>query len=82
MVVSSNKDGLSGILRDFKKHTSKKVVSELEQINESRVGWLLRAFRQSGEGLNRISKFKVWQDGNQPKGIETNSFLDQKLALT
>ena len=29
--------------------------------------------------MKRISGYKVWQDGNQPKGIETNDFLDQKV---
>jgi len=71
---------LSEIFRDFKKFTSKEIVSEIERINESRRKWLLRSFKKSGEGLNRISNYKVWQDGNQPKEIETNDFLDQKLA--
>jgi len=54
-------------------------VQEIGRINESRSEWLLRAFENAGRGLKRISKYKVWQDGNQPKAIETNEFLDQKL---
>ena len=49
----------------------------MEQINESRQVWLLKAFKNSGQDLRRISNYKVWQDGNQPKEIETNEFLDQ-----
>ncbi len=79
MIISSEKEDLSSILRDFKKHTSKMIISEIEEINESRKEWLLRAFSQSGKDLKRIRKFKVWQDGNQPKGIETNVFLEEKL---
>ncbi len=52
----------------------------MEQINESRQVWLLKAFKNSGQDLRRISNYKVWQDGNQPKEIETNEFLDQKLS--
>lgn len=80
MIVSSKDQKLSEIFRDFKKYTSKAIVAELEQINESRREWLLKAFRKAGQDLKRISNYKVWQDGNQPKEIETNGFLDQKLA--
>jgi len=79
MIVSSSKENLSDIMRDFKKHTSKKIIEELGQFNESRKEWLFRAFQQAGSDLKRITSFKVWQDGNQPKGIETNSFLEEKL---
>jgi len=80
MIVSTKGRGLSDIMRDFKKYTSKSIVKELDEINESRKEWLLRAFERSGGGLKRINHYKVWQDGNQPKEIETNEFLDQKLT--
>lgn len=86
MIISSDQEKLSDIMRDFKKYiypslsrTSKQIVSEMERINESRKEWLIRAFASSGHNLNRIKNFKVWKDGNQPKGIETNDFLIQKL---
>ena len=80
MVISSEKEPLAGIMRDFKKHTSKEIVKQMDEYNESRKVWLLRAFSQAGKDLKRISRYKVWQDGNQPKGIVTNDFLDQKVA--
>ena len=80
MIVSSNDEKLSDIFRDFKKYTSKSIVSELEQINESRKEWLLNAFKKAGQDLKRVSNYKVWQDGNHPKEIETNEFLEQKLG--
>ena len=79
MIVHSKKERLPDRFRDFKKFTAKQIVTNLVEINESRREWLMRAFQQSGHGLKRISRFKVWQDGNQPKGIETNEFLDEKL---
>jgi hypothetical protein len=79
MIVSSKKEPLQDIMRDFKKHTSKEIAKCIEEINESRSEWLLRAFASAGKDLKRISGRKVWQDGNQPKGIETNAFLEQKL---
>ncbi|MEQ8928164.1 MAG: transposase [Fulvivirga sp.] len=79
MIISSSEGNLPGIMRDFKKYTSKRIIEELELINESRKEWLLRAFKKSGENLKRIKGNKVWRDGNQPKEIMTNEFLDQKL---
>lgn len=43
------------------------------------MGWLLRAFKKAGEKLNRITKYKVWRDGNQPKLLMSYSFLKQNL---
>lgn len=79
MIISAKNGDLAGIIRDFKKHTSKAIVKEMDLINESRKEWLLRAFKNAGEKLTRITHYKVWQDGNQPKEIITNYFLDQKL---
>ncbi|MEQ8478817.1 transposase [Fulvivirga sp.] len=79
MIISAKNGDLASIIRDFKKHTSKRIIKEMDLINESRKEWLLRAFKKSGEPLTRITNYKVWQDGNQPKEIVTNQFLDQKL---
>ncbi len=79
MIISTKGEKLPAIMRDFKKHTSKVFIEELRSINESRKEWLLNAFKKSGDQLKRVKNYKVWQDGNQPKEIETNEFLDQKL---
>ncbi|MFY0602260.1 MAG: transposase [Cyclobacteriaceae bacterium] len=79
MIISTRDKPLSEIMRDFKKFTSKRIVKELGTVNESRKEWLIRAFEKAGKELKRISTVKVWQDGNQPKSIESNHFLEQKL---
>jgi hypothetical protein len=79
MIISSKGEPLSNIMRDFKRFTAKQIIEEITLINESRSEWLLRAFEKAGKELKRISNNKVWQDGNQPKSIVTNAFLDQKL---
>ena len=65
LIISSD-NSLSDILRDFKKYTSKMILKEINQINESRSEWLLRAFSKAGQHLKRITKYKIWQDGNHP----------------
>jgi REP element-mobilizing transposase RayT len=70
---------LSEILRDFKKHTSKEIIKQIKEEPESRRGLLLREFENEGKKLKRIKYFKFWQDGNHPKEICTNRFLNEKL---
>ncbi len=79
LILSSNKEKPSDIIRDLKKFTSKELVKRIGQINESREEWLLNAFQKAGKHLKRISKNKVWLDGNHPKELVTNHFMQQKL---
>ncbi len=79
MIIGSEGKDLSGIIRDFKKHTAREIVKECGKINESRKTWLLRAFRQSADSLKRISKNKVWQDGNHPIHLDRTSLMEEKL---
>ena len=79
LIISSSGDPLENIVRDFKKHTSREIIKTLERVNESRTEWLMNAFRKSAERIKRNSNYKVWQDGNQPKLLETIEFTQQKL---
>jgi len=40
---------------------------------------LLRAFTRAAVNLKRIKNYKVWQDGNQPKQLITNKFMQKKI---
>ena len=79
MIISSEKELLSAIMRDFKKHTNKKIIKELYLINESRKEWLLRAFTKSANKLKRVKSHKVWQDGNHPILLDTAIKTEQRL---
>lgn len=59
---------LPDIIRDFKKHTNKKLIQLFEEENESRRDWMLYRFRYHVKYNNRIQNYKVWQDGYH--GIE------------
>jgi putative transposase len=79
--IAGAKEGfhLSDILRDFKKFTSKTIVKAIQEETESRREWMLYRFEYAGKFNNKIKDYKFWQDGNEPKEIHTNEFLDQKL---
>ena len=70
---------LSDILRDFKKFTSKKIVSQIEDEPESRREWLLPLLQKYCEHLKRNQSYKLWQDGNHAKVIYTPTFFYEKL---
>lgn len=59
---------LPDIIRDFKKHTNKKLIQLFEEESESRRDWMLYRFRYHAKYNNRIQNYKVWQDGYH--GIE------------
>jgi REP element-mobilizing transposase RayT len=79
MIVSSKGMPLSEIMRDFKKYTSRKIIKEINNINESRKDWLLRAFVKAGKDLKRATNNKVCKDGNHPIELGNNQLQQEKL---
>ena len=59
IVSSTGNNELSGIMRDFKKFTSRQIISEINANNESRKEWLLNEFEIAGRHLKRIRHYKV-----------------------
>lgn len=55
---------LSDVLRDFKKHTSKKITEAIHEIPESRRAWLLDRFSFKARRTKRAEFFKLWTDDN------------------
>ncbi|MBI1767135.1 MAG: transposase [Bacteroidetes bacterium] len=79
MIVSTKGEKLSDIMRDFKKFTSKELIRAMEHINESRKEWILELFSDVADHLKRVSKYKLWQDGNHPELLMSARFTQQKL---
>lgn len=82
-LVAGVKEGstntLSDILRDFKKHTNKQILHEIENGTESRKKWMLNQFEFAGRYNPKITNYKFWQDGNEAKEIHSEEFLQQKI---
>ncbi len=76
---ASEGNNLSDILRDFKKFTSKDMMRSIKEIPESRREWLLNLFWYAGKNDKKIKYYKVWQEGNDVKEINSTDFLDQKM---
>lgn len=73
LIVSSNQNKLSDIIRDFKKYTATKIVEAIaKNANESRKNWLLWL-------LVREKEISFWQDGYHGEEIFSASFFETKL---
>ncbi|GCC53492.1 transposase [Chryseotalea sanaruensis] len=74
MIISSDKEKLSDIIRDFKKFTSSRIVAAIkENMKESRKSWLLWL-------LKKEDKVIFWQEGYHGEEIRTQSFFDTKIT--
>lgn len=72
--------GLSPIIRDLKKYSSKQIIKYfLTDPSESRTDWLELIFRYHAKFNKNNQSFKVWQDLNHPKILLHPKFTIQKL---
>lgn len=70
---------LPDVIRDFKKFTSKQIIKQIEQENESRKEWMMYRFKYHARYDNRIENYKVWQDGYHGIACDNVKILSQKL---
>lgn len=74
LIVSSNKEPLSDIIRDFKKFTSSQIVKAIQNNPiESRKKWLLWLLKKNEQII-------FWQDGYHAEEILTQDFFDTKVS--
>jgi len=72
--------GLSAIVRDFKSHTSRKIIEWITDNNkESRRDWLDMVFKYHGKYNSNNEKYQVWKQDNRPMQCVTPWFTLQKL---
>jgi len=81
MIVGANEDSkVSDIMRDFKKFTSKKILSVLKtDIQESRREWMLNRFEYAGRNDKKIKNYRFWQEGNDAQEFFLMDYFNQKL---
>ncbi len=69
----------SGLLRDFKKYTSKELVHAIQQHpRESRKEWLLERFQNAATGKGNVVKYQFWQHHNKPIELWSPAVIKQK----
>ena len=77
-IFRSTKDNPSGLIRDFKSFTSKKIIQLIqENTKESRKEWLLWMFERAGK--KKGNKYHFWQHNNQPIELWSPKVIKQKV---
>lgn len=72
--------GLSAIVRDFKSHTSRKIIEWITNNNkESRRKWLEMVFKYHGKYNSNNQVYQVWKQHSKPMQCVTPQFTLQKL---
>ncbi|MBK8805410.1 MAG: transposase [Bacteroidales bacterium] len=71
---------LSDILRDFKRHTAKYIIKEIqENSQESRRDWLLEILQNAGDKNSKNKTYQFWRQDNHPIVLCKPKTIQQKL---
>lgn len=70
----SNEYTLADMMRDFKRHTARQIIRQLQAENKDETLQLLKS-------LNKDSRqdFKVWEDRYDARNVFSTKFLEQKM---
>ncbi|AYA36448.1 transposase [Hymenobacter oligotrophus] len=80
LIISSEQDNLSAILRDLKRHTAKTLLQAIqENQQESRREWMLWMFRRAGQRNTHNEHYQFWQQNNHPIELYSNELRRQRL---
>jgi REP element-mobilizing transposase RayT len=65
-VIWQAKEGyeLSGVIRDFKKFTAKRIIKLIEEGTESRKIWMLKKFEFAANRVKSNNQYKFWKSSN------------------
>ncbi len=70
----------SGLLRDFKGYSSRKLLKAIEENKkESRKEWMLLMFESAGRNMSNVKNRQFWQQNNNPIEIWSLAVFEQKL---
>jgi REP element-mobilizing transposase RayT len=82
LIVATKDQNLSGIIRDLKMYSSKRILKEIQNNPvESRKKWMLKVFSEHGKKNSNNTNYQFWRQDNQPKELLSypGSFMMQKL---
>ncbi|MCJ8165500.1 transposase [Pontibacter sp. E15-1] len=80
LIIGSETDNQSGIIRDLKKYTSKTILKAIaDNPQESRKDWMLWMFERAGKQNTNNKTYQFWQQHNQPIELNSNFLLEQKV---
>lgn len=80
LIFRSAEADTSGLIRDFKGFTSRKMVKTIEEnAQESRKEWLLWMFEKAAKKNSNVKIRQFWQQNNKPIELWSLKVFEQKL---
>lgn len=80
LIFRSSLNDPSGLIRDFKGFTSRKLLKMIEEnTQESRRDWMLWMFERAGKKNSNVTNKQFWQQHNHPIEIWSLKVFEQKL---
>ena len=81
LIISSNNNKISDIVRDIKKYTSRQIIDLIvKNLQESRKEWMLNIFSFTGKGNKSNKNYQFWKQDYHPVELNTNIKLAQRLV--
>ena len=80
MIFRSDKEDPSGLLRDYKGFTARKLLKAIDDNpRESRKKWILRMMESAGLKNSNVKKRQFWQQHNKPLELWSRKVIKQKI---
>jgi putative transposase len=81
LIFRSSDGDPSGLIRDFKGYTSRKILKTIEDNpQESRKEWMLWMFESAGNNNSNVKHSQFWQQHNNPIELWSLQVFEQKLS--
>ncbi len=77
--ILSTENNLSDIVRDFKKHTSKAILNEIEMQPESRREWLMIIFKFHAKYNKRNNDVQFWTHENHAVELSDVKMIESRI---
>lgn len=80
MIIRSSDGRLSDVIRDFKRYTSNKIMSDIdENMEESRRDWMNMVFKYHAKFNGRVNDKQFWTHENHAVELMDNEMIDSRL---
>ena len=80
LIVNTNHPyELRDAIRDFKRHTTKKIIAQIKNEPESRREWMLAAFEKAGKESAKSKTHKFWKTSNHAIELVNEHFTWNKI---
>lgn len=81
LLVSAEGGNLSDSIRDFKRHTARRLLESVMDSTEGRKEWILSRFSKMAKKSRPTgNQYQVWIHNNHAVELESSKFICQKLA--